>query len=71
MVHIFGRDLWTQADEDYFREKVLFVAKYGWKGILMNKLENLKMVLFDFDDTLAVHSQRSSDEIYDKRAFWK
>lgn len=44
---------------------MLFVAKYGWKGILMNKLENLKMVLFDFDDTLAVHSQghRISDHL--------
>lgn len=31
----------------------------------MNKLENLKMVLFDFDDTLAVHSQghRISDHL--------
>lgn len=53
---LFGRDLWIQADEDYFSEKVSFVAKYGWKGILVNKLENLKMVLFDFDDTLAIHS---------------
>ena len=44
---------------------MLFVAEYGWKGILMNKLENLKMVLFDFDDTLAVHSQghRISDHL--------
>lgn len=31
----------------------------------MNKLENIKMVLFDFDDTLAVHSQghRISDHL--------
>lgn len=44
---------------------MLFVAEYGWKVILMNKLENLKMVLFDFDDTLAVHSQghRISDHL--------
>jgi hypothetical protein len=27
--------------------------------ILMNKLENLEMVLFDFDDTLCIHSHRS------------
>ena len=25
----------------------------------MNKLENLEMVLFDFDDTLCIHSHRS------------
>lgn len=34
-------------------------------GSQRNKLENLKMVLFDFDDTLAVHSQghRISDHL--------
>ena len=34
-------------------------------GSQQNKLENLKMVLFDFDDTLAVHSQghRISDHL--------
>lgn len=44
MGDLFGRDLWTQADEDYFSEKESFVAKHGWKGILVNKLENLKEV---------------------------
>ena len=65
MGDLFGRDLWIQADEDYFSEKVSFIAKYGWKGILVNKLENLKMVLFDFDDTLAIHSHghRISDHL--------
>ena len=65
MGDLFGRDLWTQADEAYFSEKVSFVATYGWKGILVNKLENLKMVLFDFDDTLAIHSHghRISDHL--------
>lgn len=34
-------------------------------GSQQNKLENLEMVLFDFDDTLAVHSQghRISDHL--------
>ena len=27
----------------------------------MNTLENLEMVLFDFDDTLCIHSHRSED----------
>ena len=37
-------------------------------GSQRNKLENLKMVLFDFDDTLAVHSQghRISDHLITK-----
>lgn len=28
-------------------------------GSQQNKLENLEMVLFDFDDTLCIHSHRS------------